>query len=114
MEAGGLLAFGSDAPIEDPDPLKGIHAAVTRRDPAKPDSPSWNASECLKVSEAIDAYTTGAARAAGMQDITGRVEEGLQADFTILDKNILVSPDPDLILEAQIEATVIRGEIHSR
>jgi predicted amidohydrolase YtcJ len=111
ISSDGLVAFGSDAPIEDADPLKGIHAAVTRQDPAKPAGPQWYASQCLGVSEAIDCYTVGAAIAAGMDDITGRIGVGLRADFTVLDTNILDAA-PSAILKTRVVATVIGGKIH--
>jgi predicted amidohydrolase YtcJ len=111
MRAGGTVAFGSDAPIEEADPLKGIHAAVTRRDPARPDSPAWNAGECLTVAEAVDCYTVGAALASGRAGKIGSVRQGSRADFTVLDKNILAGPDPDIILDTSVDMTVVGGQI---
>ncbi len=103
---GAVLAFGSDAPIEEPDPLKGIHAAVTRRDPGRPGSAPWYPQECIDVAEAVDAYTLGAARASGR---AGVLKAGLRADLTILDRNILRARDADAILEARVVGTVAAG-----
>jgi predicted amidohydrolase YtcJ len=109
-EAGGMMAFGSDAPIETPDPLKGIHAAVTRRDPARPRHPAWYPGQCLTVAEALDAYTLGAALAGGESALAGAIRRGMRADFTVLDRNILTVPEPDAILEAGVAMTVVRGK----
>ena len=107
---GGTLAFGSDAPIETPDPLKGIHAAVTRRDPARPGHPAWYPEQCLTVAEILDCYTLHAASAGGQNGLAGAIRPGLRADFTVLDTNILTTPDPDAILQTGITMTVVRGQ----
>lgn len=108
LDTGGTLAFGSDAPIEDPDPLKGIHAAVTRRDPEDRDSSAWYAEECITVFEAIDAYTAGSAVAAGTPDRTGGIRPGMRADLTVLDRDI-TKGDPGAILDGRVVLTVIGG-----
>ncbi len=108
--SGGILAFGSDAPIEEPDPLKGIHAAVTRRDPSDKNSRSWYPEECIEIWEAVDAYTLGAAEASGTGGRTGAVASGYAADLTILTQNILRPEHPDAILEAGIAGTVVAGD----
>jgi len=102
LREGGILAFGSDAPIEDPDPLKGIHAAVTRRNPDERGSHSWYGDERLTVAEAIDGYTRGAAAAGGRGVASGRIEAGARANLTVLDKDILASEDPDIILDTSV------------
>jgi predicted amidohydrolase YtcJ len=114
LASGATVAFGSDAPIEDPDPLKGIHAAVTRRDPARPEHPAWRTEQCLSITEAIDCYTRGAAAAAGREGVVGRIQPGLRANLTVLDRNILTCPDPDAILDTSVEMTVIGGELCRR
>ena len=106
---GATLAFGSDAPIEEPDPLKGIHAAVTRRNPRDNASGPWYPEECIEIWEAIDAYTLGAACASGTAGKTGALEAGYRADITLLDRNILLSREPDAILETAIAGTVAAG-----
>ncbi len=106
---GGLLAFGSDAPIEEPDPLKGIHAAVTRRDPREKGSRAWYPEERIEIWEAIDAYTRGAARASCLAGTTGALRPGFRADLTILRTNILHPEHPDAILDAGIAGTVTAG-----
>jgi predicted amidohydrolase YtcJ len=107
---GGVLAFGSDAPIEEPDPLKGMHAAVTRRDPRDRGSEAWYPAECIEIWEAVDAYTLGAARASSTEGRTGAIAAGCRADLTILTRNILRAEHPDAILEAGVAGTVAAGD----
>jgi predicted amidohydrolase YtcJ len=112
IAGGGSIAFGSDAPIEDPDPLKGIHAAVTRRVPSRPRSPSWHPAQCLTVAEAVDCYTLGASLAAGLEKEAGAIRPGMCADFTVVDRNIIAAPDPEAILDSRVTMTVVRGEVY--
>jgi predicted amidohydrolase YtcJ len=107
---GGLLAFGSDAPIEEPDPLKGIHAAVTRRDPLEKGSEAWYGGESIDIPQAIDAYTRGAALASCRSATTGALRPGCRADLTILTTNILRLEHPDAILDAGVAGTVAAGD----
>ena len=109
LDTGGRLAFGSDAPIEDPDPRLGIHAAVTRADRVVRCPTPWYPEERITVFEAIDAYTAGAALAAGTPRAAGMISPGMPADLTVLDRDIM-GPDPDTILDAQVVLTVTKGE----
>jgi predicted amidohydrolase YtcJ len=113
LRGGGILAFGSDAPIEDPDPLKGIHAALTRRSPEEHASPAWYGDERLTVTEAVDCYTSGAAVAGGRSAADGRIRAGARADLTVLERNILTPREPDVILDTAVHMTVIGGRIHT-
>jgi predicted amidohydrolase YtcJ len=93
-EAGCLLAFGSDAPVEPINPFYGIYAAVTRRslDGAPPDG--WYPQEALGIREALAGYTTGPAAAAGVQQTLGDLSPGKLADFIVLDEDPMeVSPE---------------------
>ncbi len=109
LEAGTILAFGSDAPIEDPDPLKGIHAAVTRARPGE--KLSWYPEQCLSIGEAIDCYTKGASIAAGCYDRRGSIAVGKQADLTVLSSDILGNPDSDVISQTKVRMTIIGGRV---
>jgi hypothetical protein len=111
LDKGGVLAFGSDAPIEDPDPLKGIHAAVTRSNPLDPDADPWNPSECITIAEAIDAYSVGAAIAAGGRSETGSIRAGMRADLTVVDRDIMAE-GPKSLLDARVDLAVANGRIH--
>jgi len=101
VHAGVVLASGSDCPVEDPNPILGLHALVTRN--------SFVPEECLSVEEAIKSYTINAAYAAFEEDIKGSIEVGKFADLVILDKNPLDIPK-DKIQEIIILETIIKGE----
>ncbi len=101
VHAGVVLASGSDCPIEDPHPILGLHALVTRN--------SFVPEECLSVEEALKSYTINAAYAAFEEDVKGSIEIGKLANFTILDRNPLKLPK-DEIREIQVMETIIRGK----
>lgn len=110
LDAGTVLTFGSDAPVETPDVFQGIYAAVTRLRPAEPDVPAWYPEEALSVAEAVRAYTVGGAYAAGQEAVAGTLDEGRLADFVVLNRDILRVPPPE-ILHTRVVATIIGGDI---
>jgi predicted amidohydrolase YtcJ len=106
---GTVLAFGSDCPVEDLNPFVGIHAAVTRRRAdGAPDPEGWYAEQRLTVSEAVHAYTLGAARAAGVAHRLGSLSPGRIADLIVLDRDIFETK-PDEILGTRPLGTMIEG-----
>ena len=113
LSHGARLAFGSDAPVESPNPFLGLHAAVTRQRPdGSPTSNGWVPEEKLTVREAVEAYTIGAAYAAGMESRLGRLASGCLADLIVLEKDpfrLLVSRAEEL-LSMQSSATMVGGE----
>jgi hypothetical protein len=83
---GAVLAFGSDAPVESPNPFWGIHAAVTRQKlDGSPGPQGWFPEQRLTITEAIHGFTIGAAYAAGMEDRLGQLAPGFLADLVVLD-----------------------------
>lgn len=108
-QAGTMLAFGSDWPVEAVDPLLGIHAAVTRQHPSGWPQGGWQAQECLTIEETLQAYTAGAAYAACWDQDGGSIEKGKWADFTVLSKDILNCPAKE-ILDTKVDMTVVGGE----
>ncbi|MGH8310946.1 MAG: amidohydrolase, partial [Steroidobacteraceae bacterium] len=105
---GTRLAFGSDAPVETPDPWRGIYAAVTRKREGEPGGRSWYPDECLTLEQAFRAYTAGAAYAAGTEAWQGTLEEGKVADFIVLDRDPYAGSPEDL-LQVRVLATIVDG-----
>jgi predicted amidohydrolase YtcJ len=111
LDAGTTLAFGSDCPVEIPDPLAGIHAAVTRRRAdGSPGPGGWRPEQRLSVEQAVRAYTVAAAYAAGREKELGSIAPGKLADLTVLDRDIF-SIDPHEIRNTRVSATVVGGRL---
>ncbi|MBM3471140.1 MAG: amidohydrolase [Armatimonadetes bacterium] len=113
--SGAVLAFGSDAPVETPDPWQGIYAAVTRRREHGKDgnaghAEAWYPQECISLEEAVRAYTAGAAFAAGTEGWQGALRPGSAADFIVLDRDPYAGP-PEELLRVRVLATVVGGRI---
>lgn len=88
LAMGTKIAFGSDAPVESPNPFWGIHAAVTRRrHDGSPGTDGWYPNQRLSVVEAIEGYALGAAFAAGKEKFLGKLRPGFFADLLVLDKD---------------------------
>jgi predicted amidohydrolase YtcJ len=110
LDAGTVLAFGSDCPVESYDPFLGIHAAVTRcRTDGFPDPEGWYSEQRLDVGEAVYAYTLGAAYASGLDDRLGSLVPGKLADLVVLDRDIFACA-PMEIADTRVLATMIGGE----
>ena len=110
LDAGAALAFGSDAPVEAPNPFWGLYAAVTRcRPDGAPGPQGWHPEQRLSMSEALAGYTTGAAYAAGREDQLGRLSPGHYADLIVLEKDPFTCR-PDDLLEMRSAATMLGGE----
>ena len=110
LESGAVLAFGSDAPVESPEVLKGIFAAVTRQREDGTPSGGWYPEQCLTVPEAVYAYTLGAAYASDEERVKGSLSPGKQADMVVLSQDIFDLPAQEL-LNTRVDATVVSGEI---
>ncbi|CAO2820608.1 unnamed protein product [Amaranthus hypochondriacus] len=105
LESHSLLAFGSDWPVADIDPLNSIRAAVKRIPPAW--ETSWIPSQCITLNDALDAHTISAARACFLDKIIGSLSPGKLADFVILSTNSWEEFTAEAV--ASIEATYIGG-----
>jgi predicted amidohydrolase YtcJ len=108
--AGTKVVFGSDMPIADPDPLKGIRAAVSRRYLLDEKEPQWHPEECLSISEALHAYTRNAAYASYEENLKGTLSKGKLADFIATSVDLEQAAE-SILSEAKIEMTVLGGKI---
>jgi len=110
LDAGIPLVMSSDAPVCDPRPLVGIHAAVTRRRRDGSPEGGWYPEERITVEEAVRAYTLSAAEANGVAHELGSVSPGKRADLVVLDRDIFAA-DPMEIVETAVEMTVFDGRV---
>jgi hypothetical protein len=101
IDAGVIIAAGSDGPVENPNVIEGLHAMVNRN--------GFIPEECVSIMDALKAYTINGAYAGFQEGIKGSIEEGKLANFVVLDKNPLTIPK-DNIKELQVVETIIRGE----
>jgi hypothetical protein len=108
QEAEAFLAFGSDAPVESIDPIRGFHAAVTRQDENGDPVGGWRPGERMTRSTALHASTQGAAYAAFQEDEVGSITPGKRADFVVLSQN-LMTVAPTRLLDTDVVATYIDG-----
>lgn len=109
LEEGVVLAFGSDFPVEQVNPLLGFHAAVTRQDATGWPEGGWLPDQRVTREEALRAFTIDAAYAAFQEHELGSLEPGKQADFVILSRDIMTVPAAE-ILETRVVATYLGGE----
>jgi predicted amidohydrolase YtcJ len=110
LGTGAMLAFGSDAPVETPDPWRGLYAAVARKREREPERPAWYPDEAITLHEAVRAYTAGAAYAAGAEAWQGTLGPAKVADFVVLDRDPYAGSPEDL-LRVQVLATVVGGRV---
>lgn len=104
-DAGVGLAFGSDWPVADPDPLKGLHVCLNRAplDHGVPD-------QRVTLDEAVAGYTTWAAYAGHREAELGRLAPGCLADLVLLDRDIYALP-PEAVGEARVDLTMVGGAV---
>lgn len=110
VDSGALLCGGSDAPVERPDPLAGLHAFVARPDPSGRSPGGWHPAQALTRAEALSALTTWAAQASFAEDRLGRLAPGLAADLVVLSGDPLEVP-ADLLPALRVELTVFDGRV---
>jgi predicted amidohydrolase YtcJ len=104
-ESGALVANGSDAPIEELDPLLGIRAGVLR---TLDERPPWHDEQRLTVEQALLASTVNPARLCGDGNRRGRLLPGFLADLVVLDRDPLARP-PDELASVGVVATMVGG-----
>jgi predicted amidohydrolase YtcJ len=106
---GAQLAFGSDAPVENPNPFFGLFAAITRCLPdGSPGPDGWFPDERISIGEAVEGYTLGPAFCAGMENRQGRLSAGFLADLIVLETDPF-SCEPAELFQIQPTATMVGG-----
>ena len=102
------LAFGSDYPVEDPNPFPGMADAITREDATGDPPGGFLPEQKISLTQAFAAFTTGAAFAAKAEDRIGSLEPGHYADFILLDRDPFQA-DPKSLRDTKVLETWIGG-----
>lgn len=104
------LAFGSDFPVESPNPFPGLAAAVTREDAQGQPPGGWLPQQRLSMEQAFAAFTRGGAFAGFAEDRLGTLEPGRMADFIFIDRDIFQIHGQQAIRETQVLETYVAGQ----
>lgn len=106
-ESGALVTNGTDAPVEDVDPLPSYRATVTRE---LADGTRFYPDQRLGRLEALETYTVNAARSAFEEDVKGTLAPGKFADVVVLDEDLLEVADEHLD-DVRVLMTIVGGEV---
>lgn len=110
IDAGAIIAGGSDAPVERGDPRIEFYGAVARRGVNGYQDENWRPDEAVTRADALKMFTIWPAYASFQEDRLGTIEPGKQADFTVFSEDIMTIPEAD-ILSVDTVMTIVDGEI---
>lgn len=110
LNSGAVICGGSDAPVERGEPMIEFYAAVARKSIKGESADGWHPEQAVAREEALKMFTTSAAFAAFEENDKGSIESGKLADLTVLTKDIMKIPEPE-ILTTTCAMTVIGGEV---
>jgi predicted amidohydrolase YtcJ len=102
------MAFGSDFPVEIVNPFWSLYAAITRADAQGKPEGGWHAEHRLSIEEALRAFTAGSAYAAFAEEQLGVLKPGMQADVTVIDRD-LFRASPAEVLQGRVVMTIVGG-----
>lgn len=109
LKSGAKLAFGSDFPVESPNPFPGLSAAISRQDVNGQPPGGWIPSERLTIGQALHAFTRGAAYAGFAENKIGALEPGEWADFILVDRDP-TRVDPSALAKTRVLETWVAGK----
>ncbi len=110
LSLGVAVPNGSDFPVEEPNPLYGFYAAITRQDRAGNPSAGWFPDQRMTREEALKSWTAVGAYAAFEEGSKGTLEPGKLADLVMLSADIMRIPAPE-ILKTRVTMTILGGEV---
>ena len=110
LNAGVIVASGTDAPVEPVDPIANFYAAVTRKTLKGVPEAGFEPAQKLTRMEALHAMTLAAAYAGFEEHDKGSIEVGKLADLTILDQDLTTVPEAE-ILKSEVLLTIVGGEV---
>ena len=107
MKSGATIANGTDAPVEDVDPIPSFYSSVSRR---TKDGSVFYPDQRMSRMDALRSYTINAAYAGFEEGIKGSLTVGKLADITVLSKDLLTIPD-DQIPSTRVLFTIVGGKV---
>jgi len=107
IQSGTIVVNGSDAPVEDVDPIACFYASVTRK---LPSGTAFFPEQRMTREQALRSYTTNAAYAAFEEHIKGSLSPGKLADIVVVSRDIMTCPDEE-ILKAKVVYTIVGGRV---
>ena len=113
LASGARIINGTDAPVEDVDPVKSFYASVTRQDESGRPPGGFDPDQRMTREEALRSYTLDAAYGTFTERDLGSIEVGKLADFTVLSADIVTVPDAE-ILNARVTHTIVDGKVRYR
>ena len=109
IKSGARIAFGSDYPVESPNPFPGLAAAISRQDMNGQPPGGWIPEERVTFEQALSAFTRDAAYAGFGEQKFGALEPGKWADFIIVDRDVSAA-DPQALARTQVLETWVAGK----
>lgn len=109
IDAGALIANGSDFPVESPNPFFGLHAAITRQDKNNQPPGGWFPEEKMTTFEAFASFTIDAAYSGHQENLLGTLEPGKKADFILLDRDLFAIDETE-IWQIGVKQTWVNGQ----
>ena len=107
IKSGAHVSQGTDAPVEDVNPIENFYAAVTRR---MKNGKTFYPEQKLSRMEALRSYTVENAYAAFEENLKGQLKTGMLGDITVFSKDIMTIPEEE-ILKTEVDFTIVGGKI---
>jgi len=110
IDQGNYIPAGSDAPVEEGNPMIEFYAAVSRKDTTGFSADGWHPEYKMTRAEALRSLTIWGAKAAFDEDVIGSLEVGKYADLVVLDRDLMTEPE-DRLFDIKALMTMVAGEI---
>ena len=111
LDAGAVLAFGTDWAVEPLDPMRGVFSSATRTNIQEMEPKTgWFPEQKLSMWESIRYYTWGSAYGEHLENVKGSLAPGRLADLVVLDRHLFTIPS-EQILETKVDYTIVGGSV---